>query len=111
MLANLYNIPVDEKGWNQFSFANVDQHRKIISAIRAAGGIQLTEYIIDPIPLFDFPAWAYNHQLMHDAQNSVLGIVGNDLTTVDFSKPEQVSAWINLHFSEHQQAASILGLG
>lgn len=111
MLASLYNIPQDTNGFNQFSFANVDQHRKIISAIRSKIGTQLTEYIIDPIPLFDFPTWAYNHQLMHNAQNAVLGIVGNDLTTVDFSKPEQVANWISLHAFEHYQAAGILGIG
>ena len=110
MLANLYNIPTTEKGFLEFSFANVDEHRKALSAIRSIYTITLQEYIIDPIPMFDFPAWAYRHQQMHNQQNQVLGIAGNDLTSVDFTKPDQLSSWISLHAQEHYQAASILGL-
>lgn len=110
MLPLLYNSPKDKSGFDEFSFANIDEHRKIATAVKTLYGITLSQYIIDPIPLFDFSAWAYRHQQMHNEQNAVLGIAGNDLTTVDLSKEDQVSAWINLHAQEHYQASAILEL-
>ena len=111
MLASLYNIPSDERSFWHFSFANTDQHRQIISAIRSLYKINLPEYILDPIPQDDFPAWAYRHQQMHNQQNQVLGIAGNDLTTLDITKQDEVSDWIQLHAKEHYQAATKLGIG
>jgi hypothetical protein len=110
LLASLYNVPSDQNGFMELSFANVDEHRKIITAVKNAYGIAIQEYIIDPIPLFDFPAWAYRHQQMHNQQNAVLGIAGNDLTAVDLTKPDELASWVNLHAQEHYQAASILGI-
>ena len=107
-LPNLYNAITDDKSLMEFSFANVDEHRKILAAIRNTYNINLQEYIIDPIPSWDFSAWAYRHQQMHNEQNSVLGITGNDLTSVDFTKQDQVYAWAQLHAQEHYQAAQIL---
>lgn len=110
MLASLYNVPVDDIGFLEFSFANVDEHRKILQKLRLSYGIRLTEYIIDPIPMFDFPTWARRHQQMHNQQNAVLGITGNDLSTIDLNRKDQLAAWINLHAQEHYQAANILRL-
>lgn len=109
-LVNLYNIPTTPEGFAEFSFSNYDEHKKIFSAIQSAYATRLEEYIIEPLPLFDFSAWAYRHQLMHNEQNQVLGIAGNDLTSIDFTKPDQLASWINLHAQEHYQAASILRL-
>jgi len=116
MLASLYNVPQKSTDFLEFSFANMDNHRQIFSAIKAKYGRTLELYPIDPLfPNGDAKAYdlitAYNHQIMHDAQNSVLGITGNDLTTVDWTNPEQVSSWVNLHAFEHYQAASILQTG
>ena len=111
MLASLYNIPTDEETFNRFSFANVDQHRKIISAIRTLYGKSLTEFILDPVPPSDLPAWAYRHQQMHNAQNAVLGIAGNDLTTVDYTRPDEMEDWVQIHAQEHYKAAAQLGIG
>lgn len=110
MLPLLYNVPTDQNSFMEMSFANVDEHRKIITAVRTLYSITIQEYIIDPIPMFDFSGWAYRHQLMHNQQNAVLGIAGNDLTAVDLTKPDEVAAWTNLHAQEHYQAASILGI-
>lgn len=109
-LPTLSNIPQTEQAFAEFSFSNYDEHRKIYAAIQRDFAISLQEYIIEPLPLFDFSNWAYRHQLMHNLQNQVLGIAGNDLTSVDFSKPDQLAAFIWLHASEHYQAANILGL-
>lgn len=109
-LPTLYNIPTNMRDFAVFSFTNMDEHRKIITSVRSAYNVILQEYIIDPVPFEDFPAWAYRHQQMHNQQNAVLGITGNDLTTVDLSKPDQLASWIALHANEHYQAASILGI-
>lgn len=110
MLASLYNIPRDYQGLNQFSFANADHHTQVFNSILSKYSINLTVYLIDPIPLNNLGVWLYNHQQMHDLQNAVLGIAGNDFTDLDFSKPDESANWFYLHAIEHYQAAQALGI-
>lgn len=110
-VASLYNIPRDQKGMNQFSFANQDQHRQIIDRISALYGKNLTEYVIDPIDISDPGAFLYQHQQMHNDMDAVLGIAGNDFTDLDFRQVDQVTAWIQQHANEHYLAAAKLGIG
>lgn len=111
MLANLYNVFNDIKGMQQFSFSNADLHTRQNAAILAQYGVDLSSYVLDPIPLETaLPNWLQTHQEIHNQVNQVLGIAGNDLTDVDFSKPDQVSSWIWLHAQEHLQASNKLGL-
>lgn len=59
---------------------------------------------LDPIP-FDqrnIVTWAELHQAVHSQQDSVLGVSGVDLTSLDLSQPERVRIWIELHAREHQ---------
>ena len=53
--------------------------------------------------------WAYSHQQAHTAFDDILGIAGNDLTDVDFTKQDQVESWLRLHFQEHYEAQQSLG--
>ena len=108
-LANLLNIPSDLESWAHFSFSNQDEHHRISAALRAKG-INAPDYQLDPIPLQDIGGWAYNHQAAHTTFDTAVGIAGSDLTTVDFSQPDQVASWIRLHFQEHNSASQILGL-
>ena len=110
MLASLFNIPSNKEQINEFSFANKDHHTQIAQALQRLYAVTLPVYLIDPIPLFSPGVWLYNHQAMHDAQNAVLGIQGNDFTDLDFDKPDQLSNWIWLHANEHAQAAKLLGI-
>lgn len=110
MLAALLNIPSGPEGWSYFGFHNMDEHRQILAGLRRQG-TSLPEYVLDPIPLHDIGAWAYNHQAMHTGMNEALGIAGSDLTTVNFNDPGEVSSWIRLHFNEHALAAQKLGIG
>lgn len=106
--ASLYNspsAPLDRVVW---SFANSDHHLQIINAILIQKNTELARYLIDPIPNADLPGWLRTHQTMHNDMNSVLAIQGNDLSDVDFNNPDQLSAWLFLHASEHRQAADIL---
>lgn len=106
-LANLLNVPSDPAGWSYFSFSNQDQHRQIAAGLLAKG-TRVQDYQLDPIPLQDMGAWARTHQQSHNEFTQILGITGADLSSVDFTKPEQVASWIRLHWSEHQQAATML---
>lgn len=110
MIATLFNVPSDEVGMMHFSFANAAEHHSITQAIFDQLGVHIESYLLDPIPLFDSGGWFYRHQQAHNLQNAVLGISGNDLTTVDWKNPAQVASWIRLHGEEHRQASEILEL-
>ena len=111
MLANLYNIWKDNPGLQRFSFSNADEHYRIAKAIQKQYNVILPDYILDPINTEDPATWLNVHQNVHNLQNSVLGIAGNDISDVDFSKPDQVASWIWLHAQEHLQANLKLGIG
>ena len=108
MLASLFNIPKDKTALAQFSFANADEHTQINQGILKKYSIQMPVYVLDPIPT-DQQNWLETHQNVHNLMNAVLGIVGNDLSDVDFKKPNELASWIWLHAQEHYQAAKILG--
>ena len=110
-LANLYNVPGNDAERAQWSFAHMAHHRDIALAIYDLIKVALPEYILDPILIDDTGQWEYQHQLLHDNQNAILGIDGQDLTGVDWKDPEILTAWIFLNQSEHYQAAQILRIG
>lgn len=109
-LATLINIPHpnDPNGFAEFSFSNQDSHVKITNAIFEQHSVSLAVYTLDPVPFYDVGAWLRNHQQMHNDMNSVTGVVGSDLSVVDWNDPEQSAYWIQLHWSEHQQNEQLL---
>lgn len=111
MLANLLNVPKTVEEWAVFSYAHRDQHQQIRQAIQARTGINLTEYQIDPIALDDFPTFLTANQNMHNDFNGILKTQGDDLSQLDPRDQEQLTAWVYLHFREHQAAANVLHLG
>ena len=110
MLASLFNVPRTDRELAQFSFANNDEHIKIATALQNQKGIYIPSYILDPILPENKDQWLNAHQDIHNYIDNALGIVGNDLSEVDFNNPGQVASWIWLHAQEHYQAANILGL-
>ena len=112
-LAAIYNVPDDARSLAHFAFINRMSHQSIAAAIfTQTNGANIPLPVLDPIPLGNaLRTWLVQHQQTHNQQNAILGILGNDLTDVDFTKPEQVSAWIKLHADEHTQAHNILSLG
>lgn len=110
-LANLFNVPANPQEWAIWSFSNMDHHRQIIRAVSAQKKINLTEYIIEPIPFHSLGGWVYSHQAMHNDMDGVLGIAGFDLTGFDVQNAGQIAAWVRLHAIEHQNAAQNLGIG
>lgn len=110
-LADLYNVPGSDEERAQWAFAHMAHHRDINRRIYELVKIALPEYILDPVNPADDGTWEYQHQIMHDNQNSLLGIEGQDLTGVDWKNPNELSAWVFLNGSEHYQASAILEIG
>ena len=110
-MANLYNIPGNDFDRAHWSFVHLAHHRDINRLIYELVHIALPEYIIDPINIDDTGTWEYQHQLMHDNQNAILGIQGFDLTGIDWKKENELAGWIFLNASEHFKAADILRIG
>lgn len=110
-LANLSNVPSTDEERAQWSFVHMAHHRDINRKIYELVKIALPEYIIDPIDPNSTGQWEYLHQTMHDNQNQLLGIVGQDLTGVNWKDLRVLSGWIFLNNNEHYQAAAILGIG
>lgn len=110
-LANLYNVPTNDQERAQWSFSHMAHHRDIALRIYTLIKVALPEYILDPINPDDTGEWEYQHQLMHDNQNQLLGIQGQDLTGVDWKDQRILASWIFLNSSEHYQASNILEIG
>lgn len=110
-VADIFNIPEDDTTLNQWSFAHMDHHRLLIDYIFRTKGVSLPIYPLDPVNPADFATFGYQHQVMHNDQNKILGIDGQDLLDVDWSNPTQRAAWIWLNATEHLQALNKTGVG
>lgn len=109
-LASVYNVPKDARSLAEFAFNNRLSHLSIAQAIQTKTGVILSLPVLDPMPVFDLQNWAVQHQAVHNAMNGVLGLEGNDLTDVNWEKPEEVESWIRLHADEHYKASQVLGI-
>ncbi len=110
-LADLYNVPTTNEERAQWSFAHMAHHRDINRRIYELIKVALPEYILDPVNPENSGEWEYQHQLMHDNQNSILGIQGQDLTGMDWKDQRLLAAWVWINASEHIQASNILEIG
>lgn len=113
-LAGLYNVPQDPSQLAQWSFINAAAHLDIIRVIYQKFGTVLQSYVLDPLDPANptsMQNWLYQHQIMHQQMDTVLGIAGYDLLDVDLTDQGQFAAWIEAHGSEHLQAGQILNLG
>ena len=110
-LATLLNIPQTEEEQKVWAFAHQDQHVKIVNALfQKNSSVVLPIYILDPMPTgTDMETWLSLNQAAHGDFSSVLGLENNDLSTVDWKQPDQVSSWIRLHFQSHYDAQNALG--
>jgi len=94
-----------------WSFSNAAAHRDIARVIFGITGDVLPDFPLDPFDPTDMTIWLYQHALMHDAQNAVLGIAGFNLSNVNWGDPGDLAAWLWNHGQEHAAAATILELG
>ena len=107
-LVDLLNVPRDQNGWENYSFANREQLNAIRQAIFTQKNINLTEYQLYPINFNDFTSWLENVQHAHDDFNSVLGLQSSDIESVDPKNPQQLEAWIYLVYQEVFDASAAL---
>ena len=110
-VAALYNVPSTRSELNIWAFAHAAHHRDINRTIYLATGTQLPEYVLDPLNPENIGVWMYQHQLMHQNQDAVLGISGYDLLDAELQDANQLAGWILLNATEHMQAADILRIG
>ena len=109
-LAALYNVPGTESEMAQWAFAHQANHRDINRVIYQVLKLQLPTYVLDPINARDIEVWLYQHQQLHQAMDTVLGISGYDLLDVNWQDPNDRAGWILLNSDEHRQACDELGL-
>lgn len=110
-LAALFNVPSTQPELDAWAFAHMAHHRDLNSAIQKVLGVQLPEYILEPIDPADPEVFLAQHQDLHIRMDFYLGIAGYDLSQVDWKNKGQFAAWIDLNGSEHVQAAQITGVG
>lgn len=110
MLANLANIPRDEKSLTEWANSHMAHHRDIIRRIYETQRLVLAEYVLLPINPENPADWADQHQIMHNEMNAALSLQGNDLTAIDWNDQGVESSWIWLNFIEHQAAGTKLGV-
>lgn len=89
---------------------NFQDHLEILEAIQKQYNVKLTEYVIDPWLDSDKDGILERHQQYHNDMDGILRIEGNDLSTVDFKKDNEVKAWIQIHYQEHLNARTTLGI-
>ena len=110
-LASLYNVPSTDNEMDDWAFAHQANHRDINRVISQVFNLQLPEYVLDPINQREIEVWLYQHQLLHQAMDDILGISGYDLLDVNWQDPNDRAGWILLNGTEHRAACDELGLG
>lgn len=110
-IAAIYNVPATGAEFSSWAFAHAAHHTDIIRTIYQITGGQLDQYVLDPFDPSNPGPWLYQHQVMHQQMDSVLGIAGYNLLEADFKNRENLSGWIWLNADEHKRAADALGIG
>ena len=107
-LANVANIPEDAESLNEWSFSHQAHHFDINQAILKKYGLSLPIFPTDPMDLSNLGTWFYWHQTMHNNQNAILGIEGNNLLDVNWTDQGQRTVWVQSNFTEHLEANNAL---
>lgn len=108
-LPALYSIPTDEASWSAWSFVHAANHYDWIVAPKTAGK-GLSQFALDVIDPDNVGLWIYQHQVMHNQVNALLGTPGVDLTSFDWQDPDQFQNWLNLNAAEHIRISAALGV-
>ena len=107
-LAAIFNVPTDQQSTDEWAFSHMAHHRDINRKIYEMYNVVIPEFILDPFNPNDLGVFGYQHQQMHNIQNAILGIAGNDLLDVDWADEGQRAGFIELNAREHLQANAIL---
>ena len=111
MLAALLDFDAQNpRSAQEWEIQHSSDHDEIRQAIQKSNSVNLSEWAIYPVNWQDWEAWALRHQQLHNDMNSVLGLIGVDLTQVDFKDQVARQFWNHQHFSEHQAARAALAI-
>ena len=109
-LTDLIRNPQTEQEMHLWSWAHRVEHTNIRQRVQALTTINLREFVLEPINFADMRDWLEDHQQMHADMTSVTRVQSNDLERVDWNDPKQRAAWIELHYKEHFDVNTVLGL-
>ena len=107
-MADVYNVPTDDRELQRWSFLHMVLHRGQILAAKRRFNVILPEFVLDPIDLRPDGTWFQQHQLMHDNVDLVLGVQHFNLTDVDWQSDVSRIGWIQAHAQLHQTEATAL---
>lgn len=113
-LAALIAIPNTEQDLQSWMFANQASHRDINRRVFETRRIKLPEFVVapfDPKDQASLSSFLANNWAMHTIMDQVLGITSNPLNAVNWNDPDALAGWIFTHYTEHQAASRILGIG
>jgi hypothetical protein len=110
VLPALANTPRSPSEWLRWSFDHRDSHDRIRAAILARMGTMLADHQVEPINPNDTVSFLNNNSTLHNDMNRALGQPGSDIQDVDFKDDKQLEAWIKLHYVEHYNAETVLGI-
>lgn len=109
-VANLFNIPKTPEEWGYWLLSNAAEHQQIVTAINMKTGALLDSFVLDPTPQQDTQNFLSKHQVMHDQAEAVLGVGGNDYTSLDLNDPKATEYLWQQHANEHIQFRAKLGI-
>lgn len=109
MLPVLQEVPQSIQDWDRWGFHHRASHDAIRQAI-AAQGTNLPDFPLYPVNQLHFDDFLTANAQTHIQMNGYLGTQGANLQDVDVENQSQLSAWIWIHYQEHDTAERALGL-
>jgi len=109
-LVQIYELPESHADCQRWSFAHSAHHDDVIRVIQQTKGIQLNQFLLDPVDPDNMGRWLYWHQVMHQETDAVLSVQSNDLLNLDWNDEGQLQEWITFNGNEHYQWSTILGV-
>jgi hypothetical protein len=109
-LAQIIEPPPTKHGLDEWAFHHWAHHQAIINAAFSVKGVRLQLYQIWPIDPHNLEGWLDLHQQQHSDMNQLYGVIGADLSSVDFTNPKEAQAFFNLNYLEHQSVAQRCGV-
>lgn len=107
-IQDVWNAPTTPEEMARWSVLHMILHRDQLRVALTKYKTILPEYVLDPVDPTPNSTWFQNHQLMHNAIDSLTKVAQFDLTDVDWSNTVQFIGWIQGHAQLHQQEATVL---
>ena len=107
-IEKLLNVPENERGWEEWTFAHAQCVREIRESITSQKHITLPDYLIYPINFKNLASWLINVQQSHNDINSALNLAGVDLQDTDITNDRERPSWIYNAWQELNAARNAL---